>query len=287
MAYWFVQGSYMTGIWVVGHECGHNAFTAYHIIDDIVGIFCHSTLLVPYYSFKITHRRHHSNTNSCEHDQGFVPLTQTDLKPTWSATLEDSPIYNLYKIIEMLIVGWMPVYLCFNITGPKKYRNSAKSHFNPYAALFLPKERLTVVLGDAAVASSVLILGYLISTYGFSLVLRLYLMPYSVLNAYLITIFYLQHTDTYIPHFREGEWTWLRGALCTVDRNFGKWLNTVLHHLVDTHVCHHIFPQMPFYNAVEATEALKPILGDYYLKDITPVFSGKEFSIPRHHSRKM
>ncbi|KAJ6642198.1 Delta(12)-acyl-lipid-desaturase [Pseudolycoriella hygida] len=274
LVYWFVQGSYMAGIWVIAHECGHQAFSSNHIVNDIVGLILHSALFVPYHSWKITHRRHHSNTGSCENDEVFVPYSQSSVKPTWSETLEDSPLYNLYRIVAMLLVGWMPAYLCFNAYGPMKYRNSeSKSHFNPYAQFFLPKERMSIILSDVAFAAAALTLGYFIYTYGFALVFKLYLAPYLVTNAHLVLITFLQHTDTYIPHFREGEWTWLRGSLCTVDRTFGTWLDGVLHHIVDTHVCHHIFSKMPHYNATEATEALRPILGQYYLKDTTPVFS--------------
>lgn len=92
------------------------------------------------------------------------------------------------------------------------------------------------------------------------------------MNAYLILVGYLQHTDTYVPHFREGEWSWLRGSLCTVDRSYGKFLDVVGHHLGNTHVCHHIFSKMPFYHCAEATEAMKPILGKYYLRDTTPFY---------------
>ena len=42
---------------------------------------------------------------------------------------------------------------------------------------------------------------------------------------------------------------WLRGALCTVDRSFGWLLDRTLHHITDTHVCHHLFSKMPFYHA--------------------------------------
>ncbi len=47
------------------------------------------------------------------------------------------------------------------------------------------------------------------------------------------------------------EWNWLRGALCTVDRSFGPLLDHTFHHIVDTHVCHHLFSKMPFYHAQE------------------------------------
>lgn len=275
LIYWFVQGSYMTGIWVIAHECGHQAFSKNQIVNDVVGAILHSSLFTPYHSWKFTHRRHHSNTGSCENDEFFVPVTKNDVKNSWSQTLEDSPIYNLYKIIEMLTVGWMPGYLCLNLMGPEKYRNQPRSHFNPYASFFTPSERLGVIMSNIELIAAVSVLGYFIHSFGFSLVFKLYLAPYMVVNAYLVVITYLHHTDTFIPHLREGEWNWLRGSLCTVDRSFGKWLDGVLHNISDTHVCHHIFSKMPHYHCTEATAALKPILGEYYLKDSTPILVGK------------
>ena len=56
-----------------------------------------------------------------------------------------------------------------------------------------------------------------------------------------------------------------------MDRSFGKVLDTRLHRIADLHVCHHIFSRMPFYNHEEATAAMRPILGKYYLKDDTPI----------------
>ncbi|KAG9133724.1 hypothetical protein Leryth_019353 [Lithospermum erythrorhizon] len=67
------------------------------------------------------------------------------------------------------------------------------------------------------------------------------------------------------------EWDWLRGALATVDRDYGL-LNKVLHNITDTHVAHHLFSTMPHYHAMEATNAIKPLLGKYYQCDRTPVF---------------
>ena len=64
--YWLLQGVYMTGIWVIAHECGHHAFSDYQIVDDIVGYILHSSLLVPYFIWKITHAKHHLNTGSME-----------------------------------------------------------------------------------------------------------------------------------------------------------------------------------------------------------------------------
>ncbi|GLD98109.1 hypothetical protein PINS_up006806 [Pythium insidiosum] len=269
--YWFLQGSYLTGVWVIAHECGHQAYCSSEVVNNAIGLVLHSALLVPYHSWRISHRRHHSNTGSCENDEVFVPVTRSVYAATWSEHLEDSPLYNLYRIVTMLTVGWMPGYLFFNATGPAKYNGKPKSHFNPWAAMYNDRERWMIALSDVFFGGAVAALAWLVYHLSFVVMLKLYFVPYLIVNAYLVLITYLQHTDTYIPHFREGEWSWLRGALCTVDRSFGAFLDGVLHHIVDTHVCHHIFSKMPFYHAQEATDAIKPLLGRFYLKDDTSI----------------
>ncbi len=54
----------------------------------------------------------------------------------------------------------------------------------------------------------------------------------------------LQHTHLSLPHYDDKEWDWLRGALCTVDRSYGRFLNVMHHHIADTHVAHHLFSQV-------------------------------------------
>ena len=63
---------------------------------------------------------------------------------------------------------------------------------------------------------------------------------------------------------RTDQWSWVRGQLTPIDRSFGSFLDTTLHHIQDTHVCPHMFTKIPFYNAQEATAALKQKLGSYY-----------------------
>ena len=36
--YWYLAGSYMTGVWVIAHECGHQAFSASRALNDAVGL---------------------------------------------------------------------------------------------------------------------------------------------------------------------------------------------------------------------------------------------------------
>ena len=84
-----------------------------------------------------------------------------------------------------------------------------------------------------------------------------------------------QHTHPNIPHFGAGEHFWLRGAIATIDRTMGAFSDWRLHRIVDSHVVHHCFPEIPFYNAIKATPYLKEALGRYYkAADIEVLGSG-------------
>ena len=90
-------------------------------------------------------------------------------------------------------------------------------------------------------------------------------------NHWVVTITYLHHTDIHVPRYQPETWTWLKGALGTIDRDYGI-LNIFFHHIVDTHVLHHLFSKIPHYHAQEATQALleSHLIDDYYMSDNTP-----------------
>jgi len=266
--YWACQGTVLTGVWVLAHECGHQAFSESKTVNDAFGLVLHSFLLVPYHSWRITHGLHHNNTGSIENDEVFVPPTRSEMK---KEIVDVMPVTSFVQIVLMLTIGWMPGYLFLNSTGPKKYADQAKSHFNPYAAFFKENERTDIVVSDIFFVGALCFLGHLGYTYGAMNLVKFYVIPYMIVNFYLVLITYLQHSDVFVPHFNATEWSWFRGALCTVDRTFGPIIDHTIHHIADTHVCHHLFSKMPFYHAQEATLAIKSVIGDYYLADPTPI----------------
>merc|ERR1712072_136647 len=65
------------------------------------------------------------------------------------------------------------------------------------------------------------------------------------------------------PALRYDEWTWVRGALCTIDRPYAElfgFFDWVHHHIGSTHLRPHLFSNLPCYHAVEATKHLKAYL---------------------------
>ncbi|PKU81005.1 Omega-3 fatty acid desaturase, endoplasmic reticulum [Dendrobium catenatum] len=89
---------------------------------------------------------------------------------------------------------------------------------------------------------------------------------YLIFVMWLDLVTYLHHHghDEKLPWYRGKEWNYLRGGLTTLDRDYG-WMNNIHHDDIGTHVIHHLFPQIPHYNLIEAaTEAAKPVLEKYY-----------------------
>ncbi len=266
--YWVLQGCVLTGIWVIAHECGHRAFSENIVLGDVVGLVLHSFLLVPYHSWRISHAKHHQNTNSMENDEVFVPYARSEVGKfdPWDEVPHPlSVALRVVHIAKMLLFGW-PAYLFSHATG-KKYGRFT-SHFDPWAPMFGDDQRNLIILSDAVLLGMLGGLSYLAITQGFKWLFCVYVVPYLIVNMWLVLITDLQHTDVSLPHFRGSDWKWLKGALCTLDRDYGV-LNSVFHHIGDTHVAHHIFHRMPHYHAEEATEALKPLLGKYYARSNT------------------
>ncbi|XP_073011332.1 fatty acid desaturase DES2-like [Typha latifolia] len=264
--YWVFQGCILTGVWVIAHECGHHAFSDYSLLDDIVGLVLHSGLLVPYFSWKYSHRRHHSNTGSLERDEVFVPKTKPALR-WYSCYLSNNPVGRVITLTVQLTLGW-PLYLAFNVSG-RPYPRFA-CHYDPYGPIYTDRERAQIFISDIGVLATCYALYRLCASFGFEWMVAIYGVPLLIVNGWLVLITYLQHTHPALPHYDSSEWDWLRGALATMDRDYGV-LNRVFHNITDTHVAHHLFSTMPHYHAMEATKAIKPILGEYYQFDGTPV----------------
>ncbi|URE45638.1 omega-6 fatty acid desaturase, endoplasmic reticulum isozyme [Musa troglodytarum] len=160
------------------------------------------------------------------------------------------------------------MYLAFNISG-RPYPRFA-CHFDPYGAIFSDHEWAQIFISDAGLMATSYALYGFAASYSFWWLARVYGVPLLILNGWLVLITYLQNTHPALPHYDSSEWDWLRGALATVDRDYGVH-NMVFHNITDTHVAHHLFSTMPHYHAMEATRVIKPLLGEYYQFDGTPL----------------
>ncbi|KAJ5653853.1 hypothetical protein N7490_000856 [Penicillium lividum] len=293
MCYGFFQGCVGVGFWILAHECGHGAFSLYPWVNDMIGFTLHSALLVPYFSWKTTHARHHRYTSHMGKDTAFVPFTEVEYQDSFPfpflyrtiiQSTEDAPVVALAELLIHQLFGW-PMYLLFNVSAgvdslPSQNAGSSrdKSHFNPFGALFTPSQRLYVLLSDLGLVVSGCILVGLCTKFGVQQVFLLYFVPYLWVNHWIVSITYLHHTHPSVPHYGDKSWTFVRGSLSTIDRTTGLLGRHFFHDIIDFHVVHHLFPKIPFYRAEEATRAIQPLLGPHYNEQKGTSFIGSLFS---------
>ncbi len=86
----------------------------------------------------------------------------------YSEALEDyqfkeTGLVRLLNIVGMLTVGW-PLYLIANVSG-RRYDRAA-NHFDPYSPIFSKRERLEILISDAALIAVVTGLTGLAQSFG-------------------------------------------------------------------------------------------------------------------------
>ncbi|KAL7269202.1 Oleate hydroxylase fah12 [Rhizina undulata] len=287
-AYSFLQGLFGTGVWVLAHECGHQAFSPSKAVNDFMGWVMHSSLLVPYYSWKISHGKHHKATGHLERDMVFVPKSREEYSRRYAGGIghdiseltEETPIATLIHLISQQLFGW-PMYLFSNVTGHNFHERQSEgrgkgkkngigggvSHFDPRSPIYEQRDAKLILLSDLGIAITAFALWTACKTWGAANVMLWYGVPYLWVNHWLVAITFLQHTDPSLPHYHPETWTYTRGAAATIDREFGFIGRHLLHGIIETHVAHHFVSSIPFYHAFEATEAVKKVMGKHYRSD--------------------
>ncbi|KAM9913505.1 hypothetical protein OXX69_001532 [Metschnikowia pulcherrima] len=267
--YCITQGLLGTGLWVLAHECGHQAFSDSRLVNDTVGWVLHSYWLVPYFSWKFSHGKHHKATGHMTRDMVFVPKTREEfVEKHHGLSIEeiasDSPLVSLWSLILQQGFGWI-MYLFTNVTGQKVASTGwGMNHFNPASAIFEKNQYWYIVLSDIGILTQLFVLYTWYTHYGAFNVLVNWFLPYLGVNHWLVFITFLQHSDPQMAHYEADQWNFARGAAATIDREFGFIGKHIFHDIIETHVLHHYCSRIPFYNAREASEAIKKVMGKHY-----------------------
>lgn len=274
--YWFLQGLVFAGIFCLGHDAGHGSLYKHRYMNNLVGFLLHTFLLIPYFSWKVTHHAHHKATASMERDENYVPYTrskynlpkkQTAMKADYREVFEETPLVTVYRLFIQQSFGWW-IYLSVNLMGGVSHP-SGTNHFNPKSTLFKPHHRSAILVSDISIAFML----FLLYRAGWGLVSKFYLIPYFLVNHWIVMFTFLHHSDPTIPHYRKNAWTFLRGAAATVDRPLLGWAGRFFfHNISHDHVAHHFFLTAPFFNGPQITRVLKSVLGEDYNYDSTPSF---------------
>lgn len=250
--FWFFTGFLMWAVFVLGHDCGHGSFSRYKKVNSFFGHLLHSLILVPFHSWRISHRKHHKNTGNYEKDEIFYPMPESEYSGVPGIAR------FIYKELYFLTFLALPVYLL------KGYGNSMKngSHFSLKSELFTKEERPMVLLSLTCFSTMMAFLGLCTYCFGFINVFIYYWIPYFIYCFWLLAVTFLHHTEPGATWYNTKNWNYVRGNLESIDRVYG-WLEH-FHHDIGTHVVHHLFPAIPHYYLRDANAAVKPFLGQLH-----------------------
>jgi omega-3 fatty acid desaturase (delta-15 desaturase) len=260
--FWMVAGFFGWCLFVVGHDCGHGSFSRSEALNAVVGHLCHTPLLVPYYGWRQSHFLHHTNHGHVEHDHSWRPLARS-----FYLQCKADPMSFALRLSPLLLLVF-PFYLLMDTSL------ASGNHFNPFSRLFNGRRARLEAAISAVCVTLFIALSLLYFRPSFWAVCDLYALPYLVFVCWLDGVTYLHHTHPEHVYYRDGAWSYSRGALSTADRTFFGRLIEHLHHDIGTHTVHHLFfTKIPHYQLKRATEAIKPLLGAHYHRDERPILS--------------
>ena len=239
-----LTGFAMWCMWCIGHDAGHSTVSKSKWINRVVGEIAHSAIcLTPYVPWAKSHKKHHLGHNHLERDyshQWYIREEKDSIDPVgkfaYKSRLLQLPfLYFVYLFLGVPDGGHVFFY------GRMWENESLKEKID---------SSLSVVVSMATAGT----LWYNMGTADFTVVC---MMPWLVMSFWLFMVTYLQHHSEDGKLYTDDTFSFERGAFETVDRNYGKWINRLSHHMMDGHVVHHLFfSRVPHYRLEEATKAL-------------------------------
>eukprot|EP00529_Nitzschia_sp_RCC80_P022993 CAMPEP_0113504596 /NCGR_PEP_ID=MMETSP0014_2-20120614/34800_1 /TAXON_ID=2857 /ORGANISM="Nitzschia sp." /LENGTH=474 /DNA_ID=CAMNT_0000399717 /DNA_START=254 /DNA_END=1678 /DNA_ORIENTATION=+ /assembly_acc=CAM_ASM_000159 len=240
-----LTGFAMWCMWCIGHDAGHTTVSKDKPwLNRLVGEIAHSVIcLTPFVPWAKSHLKHHLNHNHLENDyshQWFIREERDDLHPLiklshWTRNLQLPILYLVYLLAGVPDGGHVIFY----------GRMWESSTF---------KEKLNA---SYSVMVSVVTAATLWMKMGLADFTVVCFVPWCVMSFWLFMVTYLQHHSEDGRLYTDDTFSFERGAFETVDRNYGKWVNRLSHHMMDGHVVHHLFfTRVPHYRLEAATTAL-------------------------------
>lgn len=162
-------------------------------------------ILVPYFSWKLSHSKHHKANGNIERDMAHVPSTRERYAKSINAQsldlselVEDAPFVTAIELVFHQLIGWQ-AYLLLNATGHNNHEKQSEgkgvgrfngwfggvNHFIPSSPLYEKKDEHLILLSDLGLALTMAMLYLVARSYGWLNVLVWYGVPYLWVNHWI------------------------------------------------------------------------------------------------------
>lgn len=246
----------MLRLFLVGHDCIHNSFSDIPFLNSFIGNICLGSLVIPFCPLQLTHLQHHEHPYHIEKDKG-IPWMDNYNNIWW-------PFLPFYALFSYLYFGNYDGY-----------------HINPKDPLFESyNDKIKCVISLLFCLRSL----FLISSKFGCQTLWAYGIPWILFSALLFLINYTGNRNETTKVYDDYSWNYVDACLESIDREIG--IDYWIYNVTNGNVIHHLFPEIPHYNLVKATNALKEHLPEYFfsgefiLTDYYNMVSKFRFSVP-------
>ena len=215
-------------MWCIGHDAGHGTVSNKNWINNVVGEIAHSVVcLTPFQPWAKSHQRHHLNHNHISKDYSHQ----------WMIREDEDELPGIFKFLIATRNIQLPfLYLVYLLFG---FPDGGHVFF--YGKLWDGEPMKEKLRGALSVAVSMATAGTLWMNMGTADFTVVCMVPWLVTSFWLFMVTYLQHHSDDGKLYTDDTWDFTRGAFETVDRDYGKWVNRMSHHMMDGHVVHHLF----------------------------------------------
>ncbi|MGK4005227.1 fatty acid desaturase [Sorangium sp. So ce1036] len=253
-AAWLFVGWSITGLFVIGHDCGHMAFSERRWVNEAVGHVCLALAFTGFHNWRIWHNHHHAKTQLRGQDPDWPERMMT------RAEYERSPLADRMRVrlgfgtpLGLLAGFWVGV---FRRTFMGTLAPQIPLTRGARRDLFLSSTFTIIVCGSLS--------WWLVHVGGAWALVKYYWMPAFIAAVHGAMLTYLHHTSADSLVFDRDGWTPFRGqVVSTFNVRFPRWLEAMWFD-INIHLPHHLAPRIPWYHLLETAEAIRAARADWY-----------------------
>jgi acyl-lipid omega-6 desaturase (Delta-12 desaturase) len=247
-AAWLFAGWCFTGLFVIGHDCGHMAFSERRWVNEVVGHLCLSAVYTGFHNWRIWHNYHHAKTQLRGQDPDWPEKMMTREEYDRAGLGDKAHVRLGFGTPLGIVVGFW--------TG--MFRRTFMKTTAPQIPLARGAERELLLSSTVTVAWTLFHLG------GAWPLAKYYLVPTFIAAGHGAMLTYLHHTSADAMVFDRADWTPFRGqVVSTFTVRFPRWIEAMWFD-INIHLPHHLAPRIPWYNLRAAAEAIREARPDWY-----------------------
>jgi acyl-lipid omega-6 desaturase (Delta-12 desaturase) len=255
-AAWLFAGWALTGLFVIGHDCAHMAFSTRRWVNELVGHVALSLEFTGFHNWRIWHNFHHAKTQLRAVDPDWAEKMMTRAEYETAPLGEKAHVRLGFGTPLGLLVGfWVGMF-----------RRTFMKTLAPQIPLTRGAGRELFMSSVFMFATVAAVSWLLVRLGGTWAVLKYYYVPAFIAAAHGAMLTYLHHTSPDALVFDREGWTPFRGQVVSTFNVRFPAICEAMWFDINIHLPHHLAPKIPWYHLKPAAEAIREARPELYIE---------------------